>query len=59
MTPAQQKKAIKILKGIVANDDEQNAGQTGYCDHEDTTEIRTLLIEVGVLPDRRQKKRKP
>lgn len=57
MTPAQQKRAIKILKGIVANDDEQNAGQAGYCDHEDTTEIRTLLIECGAMPDRREIKK--
>lgn len=55
MTLAQQRKAIKILKGIVANDDEQNAGQAGYCDHEDTHEIRMLLIQCSALPDRRKK----
>lgn len=58
MTVEQQRRAIKILKGIVKTDDEQNAGQAGYCDHEDTTEIRVLLIDCGALPDRREKARK-
>jgi hypothetical protein len=58
MTPAQQKRAVTILKGIVKNDDEQNPGQSGYCDHSDTHEIRMLLIECGALPDRREAKKK-
>jgi hypothetical protein len=55
MTPAQQKKAIKILKDIVDNSDEQNPNENGYCDHADTMEIRMLLIEIGAIPDRRKK----
>lgn len=58
MNKKQQSKAIKILKGIVAMADEQNANETGFCDHADTMEIRMLLIEVGALPDRREGKKK-
>lgn len=55
MTPAQQKKAIKILRGILDNDDKQNPGQSGYCDHSDTHEIRMLLLSCGAISDRRKK----
>jgi hypothetical protein len=57
MTAGQQRRAVKILKGIVKTDDEQNPGQSGYCDHSDTHEIRMLLIECGALPDRREAKK--
>lgn len=58
MSPAQQRQAVKILKGIVKTDDEQNPGQSGYCDHEDTHEIRMLLIKSGQMTDRRKAGRK-
>ena len=56
MTPKQQKAAIDILKRLVNEADEQNPGVCGYDDHEDTLEIRLLLIEIGALSDRRKGK---
>ena len=57
-TIAQQQKMVKILKAQVKEADEQNPGQAGYCDHEDTHEIRMLLIECGAMPDRRKARAK-
>lgn len=58
LTPAQQRKAISILKKQVENSDEQSPNETGFDDHDDTLEIRLLLIECGAMPDRRQAKKK-
>jgi hypothetical protein len=58
MTPAQQKKAISILKKIVLTADKETPNETGFCDHEDTLEIRILLIEIGAMKDRREKRAK-
>lgn len=57
MTPAQQRKAIGFLKREVRSMDASNYDESGYCNHEDTTEIRAFLIEIGQLPDRRKGKR--
>lgn len=58
VTPAQQRKMISILKKQVEVADEQNPGVTGYDDHDDTMEIRLLLISIGAMPDRRKARKK-
>ncbi len=52
MTPAQQKKAIKLIKDIVEAND-RNEGS--YDDHDYNMVLRLFLIEVGAIPDRRKK----
>ena len=53
MTPAQQKKALALLKQQVRQNDEAAGGEDNYPDNH---AIRMFLIEVGAIPDRRKKK---
>lgn len=54
MTPAQERKAITLLKERLKQDDEA-FDDTGYNNHEDTMRLRVFLIEIGAVPDRRAK----
>lgn len=52
MTPAQQKKALALLKQQVRQNDEAAGGEDN---HSDNHAMRMFLIDVGAIPDRRKK----
>lgn len=56
MTPAQERKAIGLLKERLKQDDEA-FDDTGYNNHEDTMRLRVFLIEIGAIEDRRKKRK--
>jgi hypothetical protein len=55
MTLPQQLRAVTFLKDIVLEADEQNPGQCGFDDDAGNHKMRMFLIEVGAMPDRREK----
>lgn len=52
MTPAQQKKAITLLKEIVKQNDTAAGGEDN---HDGNHKIRLFLIGIKAIPDRRKK----
>lgn len=56
ISPAQQRKAIALLKERLKQDDEA-FDDTGYNNHDDTMRLRVFLIEIGAVQDRRKRKK--
>lgn len=57
LSPAQQRKAVALLKERLKQDDEA-FDDTGYNNHEDTMRLRVFLIEIGAVPDRRKSRKR-